>query len=86
MESAQTILVVILSSFLALFLLLGIILIVSIMKLVKSMNEIADKAREIVDNVETAADMFKKASGPMALGRSFVNIANTFMKHKKGDK
>ena len=54
------------------------------MKLVKSMNEIADKAREIVDNVETAADMFKKASGPMALGRSFVNIANTFMKHKKG--
>jgi hypothetical protein len=84
MESAETILVVILSSFLALFLLLGIILIINIMKLVKSMNAIADKARDIVDNVETAAEMFKKASGPMALGRYFVNIANTVINHKKG--
>lgn len=84
MESAETILVIILSSFLALFLLLGIILIVNIMRLVKKMNEIAEKASEIVDNVENVAEMFKKASGPMALGRYFVNIANTVIKHKKG--
>lgn len=84
MENAETILVIILSTFLAIFIAIGITVFLNINKLVKTMNEIAEKARLVVDDVETAAQMFKKASGPMAFGRTFVDIANSVMNHKKG--
>lgn len=84
MDSAEQILVIILSSVLAVFLVLGIILVVKLIQLANKMQEIADTAREVAGNVEAAADMLRKTAGPLALGKFFVNIAETVMKHKKG--
>jgi len=91
MENAESILVVILSSFLALFLILAIAATIMVVKLVKKMNAIADTAQEIVskahdiaDKVENVSDMFKRTAGPLALGKYFMNIAEAVTKHKKG--
>ena len=91
MNTAEQILVIILSAFLALFLLLGIILFANLMKLTKKMQEVADTAHEIVSKahditskVDSVSDMFKKTAGPLALGKYFMNIAETVAKHKKG--
>lgn len=83
MNTAEQILVIILSSFLALFIGLSVILVVSLLRLTKKMNEITDTAHKIVDNVENVSDMFKKTAGPMALGKFFVNMAEAVAKHKK---
>ncbi len=83
MSTAESILVIILSSFLALFLLLGIILTAKLIQLVSRMQEIADKAREVADNVESATEILKKSAGPLAVGRLFVNMAETVFKHKR---
>ena len=91
MDTAEKILVIFLSGFLALFLLLGVVLIIKLISLTKKMNDIADKAHEIVDKahdiadkVENVSDMFKKTAGPLALGKYFMNIAETVTKYKKG--
>jgi DNA anti-recombination protein RmuC len=90
MDSAERILVVFLSGFLALFLMLGIVLLVKLIQFTKKMHEIADRAHEIVDKasdiaykVESVSDIFKKTAGPLALGKFFVNLADTVSKHKK---
>ena len=84
MENAQTILVIVLASFLALFLLLGIVLTVKLIQVVNRLKEVAEKARDVADNVEAAAEMIKKTAGPLAVGRFLVNIADVVMKRKKG--
>lgn len=84
MNTTEQILLIILSSFLALFLLLSIILVISLLKLSKKMHAVAEKAYEAVGRVEDVSDMFKKTVGPVALGKFFVNIAEAVAKHKKG--
>jgi sensor domain CHASE-containing protein len=84
MNTTEQILLVILSTFLAVFLLLSILLVASLIKLSKKMQEVADKAHEAVGRVEDVSDMFKKTVGPLALGKFFVNVAEAVAKHKKG--
>lgn len=86
MNTTEQILLIILSSFLAIFLALGIVLLTALIKLTKKMQAVADKAHDIADKVEDVSDMFKKTAGPMALGKFFVNIAETVAKHKREKK
>jgi cell division protein FtsB len=83
MSTAESILVITLAAFLALFLFLSIILVANLIKLTKKLQEVADKAHQIVDNVENVADIFKRSAGPFALGRFFMNLVETVTKHKK---
>ncbi len=83
MDNAESILVVILAGFLALFLLLAIVLVVKILKLMETMKEIADRAKEVAGNVEAASEMLKKTAGPLALGKFFVNMADSVRKFKR---
>lgn len=83
MNLTEQILLVILASFLALFLLLGIILLAKLIGLANKMQAVAEKAHDIADKVDDVSNMFKKTAGPMAVGKFFVNIAETVAKHKK---
>jgi hypothetical protein len=83
MNTTEQILLIVLASFLAIFLMVSIILLVGLVKLTKKMQLVADKAHEIVNNVENVSDMFKKTAGPLAFGKFFMNIAQTVAKHKK---
>lgn len=79
---AQEILVVILSSFLALFLLLGIILLVLCIKIANHIKHISERAEQIADKAEDVADFFSKAATPMALGKLISNISDVFRKKR----
>lgn len=91
MNTAEQILVVILASFLAIFLALAIVVTANLMKLTKKMHLVADeaheivvKARDIAGKVDSISDIYKKTAGPLAFGKFFVNMAETVAKHKRG--
>jgi hypothetical protein len=83
MEQAETILVIITSSLLALLLLIGIVLAVMIIKLVKSIRHIAIKAEGFIDSAEAVTDAFKNVSGPLAMVKMVQNIVSMVNDHKK---
>lgn len=86
MENAQDILVVLLSSFLAIFLLLNIIALIFIIKIVQSVKRITDKAEQLADKAEEISDFMKHATGPIVIGRALTVISDTFFGRKSKSK
>lgn len=86
MESANEILVILLSSFLALFLLLGITLLVILIKLAKTISRVVEKAEDAVESVEAATIAFKKVAGPVATGKFLINFIESILNSKKKGK
>jgi hypothetical protein len=86
MDTATHILVVILSVFLALFLLLGIIVAVQVIRLLKVVSHIAHKAEAVIDSAESVGTIFKNAAGPLALVRVLRNMAHVVQGNKRGKK
>ena len=84
MNTAEQILVVILASALAVFLVLAIIIAVQVIKLMKALNEIALKAQEFVDSAEKTAELVKSAVGQLSLVRFVQSVVN--MVHKRTKK
>lgn len=84
-DAYQT-LVIILSVMLGLFLLISIILGVLFIKILKRVRLITDKAEHVVENVESVGLFFKKAAGPLALGKFVTNIAETVMNRRSNHK
>lgn len=82
MNTTESVLLIILSVFLALFLSLAIAVTILTIKLIKSVRSIVLKAETIVDSVETAADVVKNASGPLATLKVIKNIID-LVQHKK---
>ena len=83
MDTAETILVIITSSLLSLFLLVGIFVMVAVLKLVKSIRTVVAKAEDVVDSAEAVTEAFKSASGPLSLLKLVKNIMSLVDKHKK---
>ncbi len=81
-ETSLTILVVILSITLAVFLILGIVLLIKLIKVTDSVQRIATKGEEIADRAEAAAEMFQNAAAPVAIGRVLTNIFDAVSKRK----
>lgn len=80
------VLVIILSITLAIFLVVAIVLTVGLIKLVKQLRIISQKAEEIVDDVEAVSGFFRKSAGPVAVTSLISNIVSKVseMKNKKG--
>ncbi len=83
MDNAESILVIITASLLALTLLFGIALIIALFRLIKSVKRIVAKAEGVVDSAETVADAFKNVKGPLAFIKLVNNIVSIANKHKK---
>lgn len=83
MEHAQSILVIIVSSLLSIFLVLSIVMIVAAIKLVNTVRTVVAKAEHVIDSAEAATDMLKNAGGPLAvlkLVRNIMKMADKFRK------
>jgi predicted PurR-regulated permease PerM len=74
MNGAEQILVIILSTFLAIFLLLGIIIAIFTIKLIKQLQQITQHAEHIAEKAEAVTSMVGKAAGPMAIGKLLFGI------------
>ena len=74
MTSAEQTLVIILSSFLAIFLILAITVAILAIKLLNKLRGIADNAESITANIEAASDSFRSAAGPLAFSKIIGSI------------
>lgn len=84
MESAAEILVIILAVVLSIFLISGIALIIAIVRLIKTIQHIAETADSVVDKVGAATEALKKAAGPLAAGKFVMNVVDSVISKKKG--
>lgn len=86
MDTATHILVIILSAFLALFLLLGIIGLVQAIRLMRAIQRIAHKAEAIIESAESVGTLFRNAAGPLAIFKLIRNMAHVVKGNKKRGK
>lgn len=77
MTGYEQFIAIVLASFLAIFLLLGIILLVVAIKVVLAVKRLTKKAEMLTDKAEHLTDFLKNAAGPMALARSLSFVADT---------
>ena len=83
MEHAQSILVIIVSSLLSLALLLGIVILVMVIRLVKTVRRVVEKAEHVIQSAEAATDVLKNAGGPLAVLKIVRNIMKMADKFRK---
>lgn len=83
-DTALKILVIILSTTLAVFLILGIVLVVKLIQVAKHLNNITIKAEQIADKAEAVTDFMSRSAGPIAIGKLLGNIADAISRGKKG--
>lgn len=84
-ESFQA-LVVILSIMLAIFLTLGIFVLVYVLKVIKNIRHITEKAEQIADRAESMSAMFEKTAPTVAVGRLVGNLMEMFKSNDKRGK
>lgn len=83
--SSYDILVIILSTLLAIALVLSVIIGVYLAKFAKNLKEISDKAKELVDDASSVAATMRKAAAPTVVAKFVAEqISNAVKKH--GDK
>lgn len=83
MGNAEQVLVVILSSFLALFLVFGIIALYKVIQILGHLKVISQKAERLADTAETIGEVFRHTAGPSAIIALLSNISEAVLKHKK---
>jgi cell division protein FtsL len=82
MDTSQDILVIILSTALAVLLVLAITIAVLIVKLLQTIKRITTKAEHVIETAEHVSEAFSNVSGPLALFRVVRNVADMVSKHK----
>lgn len=84
MTTAEQILVVFLSTALAIFLVVAIIAGIQAIRLLKTLNRVADKAETLANSAESAATMVRQTIGALSLSRFVRSVVN--FAHKKEGK
>ena len=84
LSTAQQILVVVLASALAIFLILSIVAAVLVIRLLATLRMVANKAEHIVESVESVGDVFKRTAGSFGVLRFLRGIVDTVHNHGKG--
>ena len=92
MDTATFILVIILSVFLAIFLFLGVVLLIYLIRLTKEIRKVTDTAQRTVNHIETVVSGLSKLATPVVIAdivgnyvRKFTDGFGKTSKHKKGE-
>ena len=83
MNTAEQILVVILAAALAVFLVLGIVIATQVIRLMKTLNDVALKAQEFVNSAEKTAEVVRSAVGQLSVLRFVQSVVDVVQKHRK---
>ena len=78
MQTAESILVIIVSSVLTLFLIVAIIALLMIVKLIGSIKKMVERGEHALDKAGEAAEMLRQASGPLAIFRTVRSIVRMY--------
>ncbi len=79
-------LLIILSAALAVFLILGITVLIYTVQIMQRLKRVAERAEDIADSVEETAEMFRKGSGPVSFIKVIAQIINAAKKNDKDRK
>jgi len=74
MTTTDQTLIIILSVLLSVFFLLCIAVMIMVIKILSGVRQVVAKAEEVVDSVESAAEVFKDTSGRLAFFKLMRNI------------
>ncbi len=74
MTTTDQVLIIVLSVLLSVFFALCIAVMIMVLKLLGSVRQVVAKAEEVVDNVETAAEVLKDTTGRLAFFKLMRNI------------
>ncbi len=77
------VLVIILSVFLAIALILGIILLVKVIQVTKQVKGIVEQAEQVADRAEHISAFFEKTATPVAILKLISNVSETIQKKVK---
>ena len=86
MSSAAEVLVVILSIFLAFFLILGIILTAYLIALTRRIRDITKSAERTAGNIETVVSGISKVASPVFIAEMIGKYIKSFNKNSKKEK
>lgn len=78
-------LVYILSFGMSIVLIFTIVVLYYVIRILKSLRSISEKAEHIADNVDSVSEIFKKTAGPAAIGKMIANIVEV-VRNKEGRK
>jgi hypothetical protein len=78
----ERVLIIILSSTLSVFLVVGILALIKVIQILDTIKRITEKAEKVAEGAETISEFFKDAGGNLALAKLLHNIAH-FVKRKK---
>jgi len=85
-DMSLKILVIILSTTLAIFLIASIVLVVKLIQVAKHLNNITAKAEEIADKAEAVSEFFGRSAAPLAIGKLLGSIAEAVGRNNKRGK
>jgi hypothetical protein len=83
MNTTEQILLIILSSALAVFLVLAIVAIVYVIKLLRTLRLVTAKAEHVLESAEQATEVFRQASSSVSLFKLARNVAEMVGRHGK---
>lgn len=81
-SNSESILLIILASFLALFLVLGCIVLIKVIQVLNHLKSISEKAEKLADSAEHVGEFFKYSAGPAALAKLLSSIHEQVFKKK----
>jgi hypothetical protein len=83
MNTVEQIILIILAGALAVFLVLGIYVATQVIRLLKVINETAEKAKGFIDSAESAAETVKNAAGQLSILKFVHSVVDMVNKRKK---
>lgn len=83
MDTTQTVLVIILTTLLSIFFILCIAVMGVVLKLLASVRQVIAKAEDVVDSVESAAEVFRETQGRLAIVKILGNIIKLVQRSRK---
>jgi hypothetical protein len=86
MDTSLQILVIILSTALAILIVLAIVAVVLFIRILKAIGRITDKAEHFVQSAEQVGQALSNATGPLAVFKVVRNITELVTKHTAKDK
>ena len=84
--TTQQVLLIILATTLAIFLILAIVATIVLIRFVQSLRRIAQTAERVVESAESVGDILKKAASPIGVFQFVRGIVDTATQHKRKHK
>ena len=82
-DSSASVLVILVSSLLAIFLLLSIVIAAYTIKVLQHIKRITEKAEQIADKADSVTSFFQQTAGPAAIAKLVSNVIHAVREKKE---